>query len=171
MIIGLLGKAQAGKTTTANIIAVQKGGQVLSFATPLKIMVEKAGICSHNDLFVKKTWFSRNMLQLIGTDLIRNQISEEFWINKMFQQIFEIRVRNATTNIFIDDVRFPNEIDFIKRHGGSTIRIIRTSLETKDDHSSECILDDIEVDHTIWNDGTIDQLHDIISDILTLIKE
>lgn len=171
MIIGLLGKAQAGKTTTAGIILDQKGGQVLSFATPLKWMIVNAGICSYHDVFIEKTWFSRKMMQLIGTDLIRNQISEDFWINKMLEQIMNARLTDITTHIFIDDVRFTNEVNFIKKNGGTIIRIIRSNLISNDVHSSECDLDAFEVDHEIWNNGSIIQLQDIVSDILTLIKE
>ena len=76
----------------------------------------------------------------------------------------------------ISDTRFPNEIESIKKHDGLTIRINRDSvLRTgkvfdTDNHESETALDDYQgFDYVIDNNGTIEELKEVVKDIL--IKE
>lgn len=166
LIIGLIGKSQAGKTTAADF-AVENCNKIdkLSFATPLKLMVEKAKICGFHELFEEKTWFSRTMLQLIGTNLIREQINPDFWIDKMKEQI-NTCVIDADT-IIIDDVRFKNEAEFIRNEKGILIRIRRPSLISNDSHRSENEQEEIDANFTIINDNT---LLEYKKDVLSVIN-
>ena len=76
----------------------------------------------------------------------------------------------------ISDTRFPNEIESVKKHNGLTIRINRDSvlrtgkLFDTDNHESETALDDYQgFDYVIDNNGTIEELKEVVKDIL--IKE
>lgn len=108
------------------------------------------------------------MLQQVGTDLFRNQLHPNTWVNASFA--------NYLNNAWIfTDVRFPNELEAIKKHNGITIRINRGLIERTGkmiqgpEHISETALDDAEFDYVIENDCTIDDLIEKVREIL--IKE
>ena len=110
----------------------------------------------------------RLLLQLIGTDLFRKQLHPNTWVNASFA--------NYLNNAWIfTDVRFPNELEAIKKRKGVTIRINRGLVERtgkmiqEPEHISETALDDAEFDYVIENDCTIDDLIEKVREIL--IKE
>lgn len=110
----------------------------------------------------------RLLLQLIGTDLFRNQLHPNTWVNASFA--------NYLNNAWIfTDVRFPNELEAIKKHNGITIRINRGLVERtgkliqEPEHISETALDDAKFDYIIENNGTIEELLEQVKKIL--IKE
>jgi len=91
MIIGITGKMQAGKTTVANMIAKKiEMCHLVAFADLLKEMILKSGLCNREELYEKKTDFSRLMMQKIGTEIIREQVDDYFWIKKMDSKIKNI---------------------------------------------------------------------------------
>jgi len=191
-VIGLVGKLQSGKTTTADIILdyYKKDYNIIckySFADFLKTMILNAGICTAEELWEKKTEFSRLMLQKIGTEIIRKQISENFWVQKMSEKIAETFMDSPSENILvvIDDVRFLNEAKLITGcrlftgvsgyclYGGTLIRIIRPSLDQnnlENKHLSEIEQDEILVDYELSNDGSLTDLKEKIINILKSLK-
>ena len=146
-------------------------------------------ICSFSNcqvVFEKMT--PRKMLQQVGTDLFRNQLHPNTWTNATFANYKPIKdnlldgeirvVRNEDLiypNWIITDVRFPNELEAIKKHNGITIRINRGLVERtgkliqEPEHISETALDDAKFDYIIENDCTIDDLIEKVREIL--IKE
>jgi hypothetical protein len=70
------------------------------------------------------------------------------------------------SNWIIPDVRFLNEAEAIKERGGIIIRVDRGSPANS--HKSETILDNYRFDFIISNNGTIDELSDVVKSILTL---
>lgn len=64
----------------------------------------------------------RQMLQLVGTDIIR-KYKPNWHVEQLKKEIEETK----SQLIVIDDVRFPNEYKTINRLGGTTFFIIRTS--------------------------------------------
>ena len=64
-------------------------------------MILNAGICNAEELWGKKTEFSRMMLQKIGTEIIRKQVSENFWVQKMAEKIAETFMDSPNENILI----------------------------------------------------------------------
>jgi hypothetical protein len=86
----------------------------------------------------------RDLLQYVGTDLIRNQLHEDVWINAVFSKYkvtlsegwiptynnpdnhnFEPMAEPIYPNWIITDVRFPNELKAIEKRGGIIIRVDR----------------------------------------------
>lgn len=61
----------------------------------------------------------RELLQKLGTDLLRNKIHQKIHINALFSDYKE------TDNWLITDLRFKNEFDSVKEKNGITIRIVR----------------------------------------------
>lgn len=106
----------------------------------------------------------RHLMQAIGTNLFRNNLSQNIWVdNTMFRA-------NACINrnglCFIPDVRFQNEVNAILNKGGVVYRINR--FEPKDDkpvHESERI-DTLEGCIDIDNKTTLLSLYYKIYDVM-----
>jgi len=125
---------------------------------------------------------AREMLQTLGTNWGRT-IHPDFWVLQMrgvlaghglmgFQyEGVPILVDSAFGNFFlspvvIDDMRFSNEFDLVKRLGGVTIRITRGESPGLQ-HKSESQLEGHHFDFYLPNHGTRDELKDAIVGILT----
>lgn len=93
----------------------------------------------------------RQMLQVIGTDLIR-KYNNDWHINSM---IDDINSYSDDYVIAVDDVRFPNEVQAIKNMGGEVFFIIRPNwFYDISNHISETSLTwcDFDKSHIIIND-------------------
>ena len=111
----------------------------------------------------------RLLLQKIGTDLFRNQLLNNIWVNSLFSEYIPDIDSKATyleyPNWIITDVRFPNEAEKIKEKGGLLIRINREGL-IKDSHLSETSLDSYNFDFVIDNNKDINYLINEVKKIL-----
>lgn len=175
MIIGIIGKLQAGKTTCSDFIKKNLPKDTkfekVSFGDSLKEMILKAEICTREELWGTKTQFSRFMLQKIGTEIFRKQVDDNFWINKMMSKLVNIREKIGVDSIIvIDDVRFQNEADLVLSFkDGILIRIIRPEIQRlniEDKHDSEVKQDLIKSNFEIINDGTLNDLECKIKTLL-----
>lgn len=128
----------------------------------------------------KKNFYTpRKLLQIIGTDLLRNQLHPQVWVNATmaeydkhldYLQNTKDSVVSALPNWIITDCRFPNECEAIKKRDGILIRVNRPSTESDDKHPSEVALDDYkDFDYIIQNDNSIEDLIQKVKDIL--VKE
>ena len=82
----------------------------------------------------------REMLQFIGTDLIR-AYNKDWHVNRIREMI------DTNYNYVIDDVRFKNEKEMIEELGGECWFVIRPTLEGVSNHESETSLKW----HDCWN--------------------
>lgn len=92
----------------------------------------------------------RTLMQWFGTEIGRNQIYDEVWIDDTIRRANEIR--NRYKYCFISDIRFGNEVEAIHKAEGIVILIERPNL-IKDDHPSEKL--EFEYDYSINNDGSL----------------
>lgn len=142
MLVGISGFIGCGKSTVADQLTDQFGFRKDSFATSLKdavaLMFDWPRNMIEGDTKQSREWreevdewwanklgipnFSpRLALQLIGTDSLRNHFNEGIWFMTL-----ENRIRkNPDQHVVISDVRFPNEIEFIKNQGGIMVRVDR----------------------------------------------
>ena len=67
-------------------------------------------ITTKDNFHEEKTPISRIMLQLYGTDIFRNRISQNYWINDTISRIDSTKFQNT----LITDLRFVNEIEVMK---------------------------------------------------------
>lgn len=171
-IIMISGKAQAGKTTTAylmqkNIEASGKCAVIINYADLLKY------ICSTYFYWDgKKNDEGRQLLQEIGTDIVRNN-DPDFWVDfvKRFVSVFE----GSWDYVIIGDCRFKNEISWAadERCKCFHVRISRNAdnglTEEQKNHISEIDLDDVKPDYEIKNNGSVIDLDKAIMSTLSLI--
>ena len=134
-----------------------------------------------------KTHFTyRELLQQLGTNLLRNKLHENVWINALFNKYKDewngMNTYNNTCkfpNWVITDCRFENEAKAIKDRGGIVIRVNRDSKSKWVDkeewdfhtkgikpHESETALDGYIFDCVIDNNGTVDELIEQVKDML-----
>jgi len=111
----------------------------------------------------------RELLQIIGTELFREQFYGPIWAEAPFLKkhtyrafLGEYEHALPAQVVFITDCRFPNEVAEAKKHDAIMVRVIREDppVET-DNHASETALDDYEwEDHEVviaaTDDGRLD---------------
>jgi hypothetical protein len=130
----------------------------------------------------------RWVLQYWGTEVCRNAFHDDIWIASL-----ENKMRKTSDNIVISDVRFPNEIKAIHNAGGIVVRVKRGEdpewydaaisvnqgpngnptwslskaiLNQLKIHASETAWVGGEIDYTVWNDASIDELFDQIKNLV-----
>lgn len=173
MIIGLSGKARAGKDSVAQMLVEDYGFTRLAFADVIKTCVYALDpIISLSGLRLQHLidangWEAakefpevRRLLQVFGTEVGRNLIDEQIWIE------MTLAGAKASSNIVISDVRFKNEAEEIKYQGGQVWRITRAVGDTIDFHRSETDLDSWNFDYYVPNNGSLDDLKNEVREIM-----
>lgn len=176
MIIGVGFKARSGKDTIALHLVNKYSFAQESFAFPLKEYIGRQ-ICGFNDKQLYGGWKEvvdpewgmtpRQMLQLIGTDALRDVVHPDFWVIPMRKKIEE-HIRN-NRSIVISDVRMFNEAELIKKMGGILIKVDRTNPDkiSSAKHKSELELENFpNWDYIVNNNGTVDDLFKKIDHIM-----
>ncbi len=185
MFIGVSGKMGTGKDYfVENYIKkfieneLKEKCLIISFADMIKVNLMVHHDIQLNELYGYKSSNIRNLLQLEGTEKGRNVHGEDIWIRyvKAWSLLFMSR---GIKYIIIPDVRFKNELEFIKKNNGIIFRIQapnrnekRLRNESLDEenyekiknHQSEIELDDFKFDIVIDNDNILDE--DNINNIL-----
>lgn len=163
ILIGIAGKAGSGKDTVGDILS---NGEVYKFADPIKDIVCGLLDIHRNkleDRDFKETIHPlfnkspRELMQVIGTDLLRDQLDKGIWVKNM-----DCKYENSKGSLFvITDLRFKNEYDWIKEKGGIVIKVERPDNNLKQtNHISENDLDrDLEWDYVIENTGSLKELY------------
>ena len=134
----------------------------------------------------------RLLLQLLGTEAGRDVIHPNLWVIALFSDykpvtgmhkfnpldhdlskgVYNALVESMYPNWVITDMRFPNELEAVKRHKGITIKVVRPCMECEGlgyhkmscskgkikEHPSETALDNATFDYVIDNNGTIEEL-------------
>jgi hypothetical protein len=134
-LIGIAGKAGVGKTTLANRLCEVLPGRWgrCSFADEVKVEASrKFGFpltlaYSESGKEVKiptgkwGTCTIREILQRYGTDMVRAE-DPDHWVKK-FGHVFAEREAGGQLTV-VDDVRFPNEADWVLENGGYLVYLI-----------------------------------------------
>ena len=185
MIIGICGLIGSGKGTVADIL-VDQGFTKVSFADKLKDGVstifgwDRAML--EGDTDESRTWREqrddfwsaetkmevtpRLVLQLFGTDCMRNGFDDGVWVSLLKKTILD-----NPGNYVVPDVRFENEIAMLRDIGGEVWEVQRgrtpewlikyeiTGVEPKEIHSSEWRWIKSRKDAVIENNSTLAELN------------
>jgi hypothetical protein len=184
MIIGFSGKMGTGKSFysqyTVDLLR-QQGHQVLElgFGDQIKIntLVRGDDKLTRVNVYDKKDDYSRSLLQIEGTERGR-AFDKDIWIKYVSEWIY-LWSRRGIKHFVISDIRFPNELEFIKSFKDSYVfriqapsrnlkrlseeyssdvvsRIQNHPSETGLDNASfDCILDNDNIDSTQSNKDSI----------------
>lgn len=164
ILIGLSGVAGSGKNFVGDqIMATYENVKQIAFADPLKQVVHHMFNIPLEDCYTetgknKRTWVTwgdvpsgwntanhhphvqltvRELLQLVGTDLVRNGMNRAHWINLAKQRIEGLR--GIVDVVVVTDVRFDNERDTVWQCGGRVLTIAGRSAGGTPSHPSEAL--------------------------------
>lgn len=84
------------------------------------------------------------------------------WITQLDRRLTECRCND----VVVSDIRFQNEADYIHSKGGIVVRVVRDSIVNNKNHASEYKQDQVKVDYTVHNDGSLDDLRAGVGDLL-----
>lgn len=114
--IALFGPMCSGKTYQANALIEEFDFTKVAFADRLKELAD--------ELFsVKgKDGDARAVLQALGTNL--RHIDQDIWVNVMAKRLLHIfEVQGIETRVVVDDVRYPNEYNYLRDAGFLMVQI------------------------------------------------
>lgn len=199
LLIGLMGRAGAGKDTVADLICETTNAGRFAFATRLK---EEAAAAFRIDprifdrrdvkeLPIRQLALSRctdpafvafagRELGMLGPlkprtimqtwgDWRRGQ-DDGYFVRPAWQAIVEAENANRRALVFTD-VRFANEAERVTRSDGVLWRIERSGLPPVNSHASEWSIQELRADAVIRNDGSLDELRRAVVDLLGVTLE
>lgn len=128
-IIGISGLARSGKDTLFEFLSEKLknrniSSKRLAFADELKeecddFLKKNIGISAFTETNVEKE-IIRPFLVCYGTK-VRRRLDKNCWINRLSDKLKSLN----QDYVFITDVRYKNEIEWVKSQGGKTIHIER----------------------------------------------
>jgi hypothetical protein len=164
LLIGICGKAGAGKGTLANIFmdlfTESPYKRIFPLAEELKrIARDEFGWDGQKDER------GRKLLQYIGTECGRMYGGEDFWVNKWKSNVYKWDEKNGfpdKTLVICDDVRFDNEAKAIRNMGGYIVHIVGRAYDMGENsnHPSEAGINREYVTDIISNDGDMESLQE-----------
>lgn len=110
--------------------------------------------------------------QLFGTEFGRS-LSETIWLDLAANKFDQIccEANPEVGGMVIPDIRFQNEVDFIRNNGGHLIHISRDTKQEVASHASEGGIDIHAQDYRIDNNGTYQQLFQSVRAIIHSTNE
>lgn len=170
------GKARHGKNTVADLIKEYYENQNLkvindSYAYYIKDYAKRISDWDGNE-----DTKPRELLQQLGTNLIRQNIDRLFFINRMIE---DLKVFSYFYDIItISDGRFEEELDLIKNKFDNVIliKVDRPNFDNgltqeQKNHPTETSLDNYnKFDYIIENDSTIENLKEKVNQILKEVE-
>lgn len=176
MLIGLTGYKGSGKGVAALALESELGFIARKFADPLKDMVRSLlSTNGLNSMTIERMiegelkevpaaelngMTPRYAMQTLGVEWGRSLISPTLWIDTLKRRVSgDLR---AGWDVVVDDVRFLNEAEAIRRMGGKLVRIRRTGHVVDLQHGSEREIGLIECDYTVANDSDIPSLREAV---------
>lgn len=210
MIIGICGLIGSGKGTVADILVDYHDFKKISFADKVKdgasaifgwdrALLEGDTDRSRlwrekqDDFWTNETGMEvtpRLVLQLLGTDCMRNGFYDGIWVSLVKKHMIE----NPHYNYVIPDVRFPNEMKMIRELGGevwqvrrgelpvwwATAKSVNQNWETvSESHTMNVVFPDVHQSEWRWvdedeqfnkiltNDSSLDALYSLVEQTLS----
>ena len=178
LVVGVCGNMGCGKDTgveffTDNYYTDSVRCTKLAFADPIREIGKIFGFTpiQMSDRTLKETvderWgiSPRKFMQLVGTEMFRNNLREDVWIQLAKNRIAELSmpykieigvprgIYGKRRIIFVTDVRFPNEAAAIKDIGGIIVKVTRPGFSKSGEnlHPSEKFINEMPCDCIIEN--------------------
>ncbi|XKE45722.1 hypothetical protein LG302_00855 [Halomonas organivorans] len=176
LLIGLTGPARCGKTTAQRIIADRYGLARLALADPIKdalaamLWLEPEAL----DGAAKERplpWLGkspRELMQTLGTEWGRDLVTQDLWLRIAEQRLAHLEdiEGDAYQGAVIGDIRFPDEAEWLRAHGGTLIHIHRQDVPAVRGHVSEAGVPHARSDRIVTNDGDLADLQERLTHII-----
>ncbi|GAC1529022.1 MAG: hypothetical protein NVS3B1_20520 [Marmoricola sp.] len=178
-ILGLCGRKGSGKDEAAKAL-IADGWVRMAFADPLRDMLRILNPIVRTDGLadrwaevydregydrLKQLPEARRLMQTLGTEVIRDFFGQDAWANMLLRTVANMP---PATRVVVTDVRFNNEARALRAAGATIINVVRPDLGAPDDaHISEVGVAQALVDRTLWNVGSIDDLHRHVRSIIS----
>ena len=168
-IIGLTGRAGAGKDTAAGIFSKHHKHVIVAFADPLyyglsvmlNIPLDRLKDRDGKETPITGLGISpRQLLQTLGTEWGRELVHPDIWT-----LILVNKIKTLTDNglsVVVTDIRFANEADTLREMGGEILHVQRDDVTPVREHLSENREVWQVADMTLDNNGTIADLENAI---------
>ena len=172
-IIGLTGLARSGKDTIADHLATTYGYRQVSLADGVRTAalnldplvqancVERLSVTVERDGWEVAKQFPdvRRLLQRLGTEAGWMMHGQGLWLDYAGKSI------TVGDKIVVSDIRFDHEATWVRRFAGQLWRVVRPEhAPVSTAHLSE--QGDFAVDHTLTNDGSVDDLYAAVDDLM-----
>lgn len=122
-LIGLSGKAGVGKDYIAEHYLRPAGYLPVSLADHFKLTIVGRGLATYEEVFFTKPPHVRKLLQEEGTERGRDTWGVDVWCHTLGATMRRQAERWGLTKFVVADVRFPNEVQWVRSLGGYTMRI------------------------------------------------
>lgn len=172
MIVGITGRAGAGKDTFAEFLRLNGNVATSSFAYTLKVMISTMLGVDYQQ-WEDREWKEkeipgvgyspRYLAQTLGTEWGRECLDKDIWVRLAMNRADEVlKALGPGWHCAFTDCRFENEADAIASRGGYIIHVERPGDDsaTESQHVSEAGIEvnSLRGDIVIMNDGTLDDL-------------
>lgn len=184
LLIGLAADVGVGKTTVAELLVRYHGFAHFAFADPVKSITKIAfrltddWLTDERKNVVHPDWgiTPRQMYQKVGTDAFQPVFGTNVWTHHMQLRIRDAQEIGWRCPVVISDVRpsldgLEVEAPWIRRQGGTIIHVTgpqrREHAAGSANHSSNKKVEFVPGDLTLHNGGTLEQLQDAVSTLVT----
>jgi len=174
--VGICGKAGSGKDTIGDYLVENHGFKKISLAGPIKRLVQDIFVLTDeelNDRVLREQpmpewddWSVRRLLQFIGTEMFRKNLWEDIWVKSLWRRV----VLDTESDYVVTDVRFPNELEYLKDGGKEqflSIKVVREGCDGSvgiQNHESEKY--DLEAEFVVENNGGFEDLFSKVDKII-----
>ena len=180
LLVGLIGRAGAGKSTVSAYLEHEFAFEQVAFADPIFAMV----MALFQAADVDENWAMeralkekptpvlglsyRRLAQTLGTEWGRQVLGDDLWVRiaaHKAQQTLQMDL-----SVVISDVRFPNEAAWITGMGGVLVRVQRPDVERVHPHVSESHVISLPQHHTLINGGSFATLEDQVDRLVSELR-
>jgi hypothetical protein len=172
-VIGIIGNQGAGKDEICNYLRETKDFVKVGFSDPIYELLWEMnpmmvidnetgdvdyyrGVVARFGIDKAKRYCPeiRRWLQIIGTEYGRDVFGPDCWIRAL-----DARIKDSPL-VAIRDVRFENEIDYIRARGGFIVHVESNRAPERDtSHTSEKLVFADHADYTVQNNGSLTELY------------
>lgn len=163
-VVALSAPAGGGKSTAARYLVDGYGYTLVKFAGPLKSMLRLIGLTDAHiegqlkevpsPLLCGKT--PRHAMQSLGAAWGRDCIGPDLWRNVWYETAADVLDHGG--RVVVDDLRFPNEHEAVRRLGGVVVALTGRSGPDVGGHISEAYRP--AANFSVWNGGSVDGMRD-----------
>jgi dephospho-CoA kinase len=178
--IALTGKLRSGKSIVGNHLYIRHNFNEVAFGDALKRAA--------HETFPWVSEFSKPRALYQNVGQLMREIDNEVWVKHAERAVkgaidFRVNTGAEKVGVVITDLRQPNEYEWARNNGFTIIRVtapddarlLRAKLAGDDfneadlAHETESHIDGFDVDYTVENNGTVDDLRRKLDEIMEAI--